>query len=143
MKSRRSPSSVSTPVPSPGIARAAVWVGDLRGRAVSGDRVAGLGYVFGVWYNQRVFKDLLGHQNHHHHHHYHRVDHFTIRITAELIFQFSHPSNLKGNNLGNNLVVDGLVRAGTALAGVTYYQASPMSFALLQYLCHTCPVVHI
>ena len=39
-ENRRSPTLAATPVLSPGIARAAVWVGLGAGRAVSGDRVA-------------------------------------------------------------------------------------------------------
>ena len=62
LKNRRSPSLAATPVISPGIARAAVWVGL---GAVSRSRGigwrSGLAAVFRVYYNRHVFKDLFGH----------------------------------------------------------------------------------
>ena len=62
LKNRRSPSLASTPVLSPGIARAAVWVGlgaVARSRGI-GWR-SGLAAVFGGYYNRYVFRDPFGH----------------------------------------------------------------------------------
>ena len=62
LKNRRSPSLAATPVISPGIARAAVWVGlgaVARSRGI-GWR-SGVSAVFGVFYNRHVFKESFGH----------------------------------------------------------------------------------
>ena len=61
-ENRRSPSLAATPVLSPGIARAAVWVGlgaVARSRGI-GWR-SGLEAVFGVYCNRHVFRDPFGH----------------------------------------------------------------------------------
>ena len=58
----RSPNLATTPVLSPGIARAAVWVGlgaIARSRGI-GWRL-GLAAINGVYYNRRVFRDPSGH----------------------------------------------------------------------------------
>ena len=65
MKNRRSPSLAATPVLSPEIARAAVWVelgAVARSRGI-GWR-SGLAAVFGVYYNRHVFEDPFGHHLH-------------------------------------------------------------------------------
>ena len=62
MKNRRSPSLAATPVLSPGIARAAVWVelgAVARSRGI-GWR-SGLAAVLGVYYNRHVFRDSFEH----------------------------------------------------------------------------------
>ena len=61
MKNRRSPSWAATPVLSPGMARAAVWVGlgaVARSRGI-GWR-SGPAVVSGVYYNRHVFRDPFG-----------------------------------------------------------------------------------
>ena len=61
MTDRRSPSLAATPVLSPGIARAAVWVGlGAVARSLGIGWRSGLAAVFGVYYNRHVFKDLFG-----------------------------------------------------------------------------------
>ena len=73
MRNRRSPSLAATPVLSPGIARAAVWVGlgaVARSRGIGWH--SGLAAILGVYYNRHVFEDPFGHHHHHHHLHYER-----------------------------------------------------------------------
>ena len=84
MKNRRSPSLAATPVISPGIARAAVWVGlGAVARSWGIGWRSGLAAVFGVYYNRHVFGDPFGH---HYYHYYYRIttttteEHYIIRI---------------------------------------------------------------
>ena len=62
LKNRRWPSLAATPVLSPGIARAAVWVGlGILARSREIGWRSGLAVIFGVYYNRHVCRDPFRH----------------------------------------------------------------------------------